>query len=648
MEVVLFRASQDGRAVPVSGGDPVDMTAPDPPDEDVLRRLLAAAVPLTASADIPEEVVQAVAVTPVPALFRSSPWLYEHRALLLAGERCTVGGHTLRYREDLGFLLEGAEEESPLGSPSSFDLLTQPWIPVVGLDGRATAKGLADVIAEAHTIRRIAAEAPTMTAALHRLLLAVFHRAYGPPNEKVWQDLWEAEKIPAGPLGRYLERYRDRFDLFHPEVPFMQCVELRSLTPATAAKLVPYRAVGNNVTLFDHTTSADTVVLTPQEAARWLVTLQAFDPGGMKTPYEKDKSSERAPCNWFGVVLVEGRNLKETILLNALVYLPDYEKPRMTTPDDRPVWEEPTGPSPRPDKRTVRGWTDLLTWPSRRVLLSTTGSGTSRVVDGVVITPGTRLDAQLPDEELMAAFRRPTDAKGRFKREAPMLPVRLNPLRGIWRHSIELLLTDVWQEGVNRQRPAALDQIAELAGNKYIPANAVYTLRVFGQHLDSKATVIETWLEEEVPAPVPLLRARDESLGALIGCAISLADEAGSGLRSFQAEYRREFRDQPVSDIDRGYWPRLSRPFGAFLVDLGRARAVGRSEESATRAWGRYVIETAMAAANRWVAGSPAEGRAMIVLGKHHAVFEARLRKAERVFQAQIKAYTAGSEQLDV
>ncbi|MGW0195901.1 type I-E CRISPR-associated protein Cse1/CasA [Nonomuraea sp. NPDC003201] len=648
VEVVLFRVSQDGRPVPVSGGGPVDLTAPDSPNEDALRLLLAASVQLTVSADIPEEVVRAIAATPVPSLFQRSPWLYKHRALLLAEDRCIVGGHALRYRDDLGFLLEDAEEESPLGRSSSFDLLTQPWIPVVGLDGRATAKGLVDVIAEAHMIRRISAEAPTMTAALYRLVLAVFHRAYGPPNERAWRDLWEAENIPADPLRKYLERHRDRFDLFHPEVPFMQCVDLRSLTPATAAKLVPYRAVGNNVTLFDHTTSGDTVVLTPHEAARWLVTLQAFDPGGMKTPYEKDKSSERAPCNWFGVVLVEGRNLKETILLNTLVYLPDYEKPRMTTPDDRPVWEEQTGPSPRPDKRTVRGWTDLLTWPSRRVLLSTSGSGNNRVVDGVVITPGTRLDAQLPDEELMAAFRRPTDAKGRFKRDAPMLPVRLNPLRGIWRHSVELLLTDVWEEGTNRQRPAALDQIAELAGSNYMPANAVYTLRVFGQHLDSKATVVETWLEEEVPAPVPLLRARDESLGALIGCAIALADEVGSALRSFQAEYRREFRHEPVSDIGHGYWPRLSRPFGALLIDLGRVRTAGRSEGPATRAWGRHVIEIAMAAANRWVAGSPAEGRTMIVLGKHYAVFESRMRKAERLFHAQIKAYAVGSEELDV
>ncbi|MFG1879406.1 type I-E CRISPR-associated protein Cse1/CasA [Sphaerisporangium sp. NPDC049003] len=647
VDVVLFRAAQDGRAIPIGGAEPVDLTAPDPPDHEMLTVLLDASVRLVASADLPADVVRAVASVSVPPRFQHSPWLYEHRALLFAEGECTLGGHVLRYHDQLGIHVEELALQPQEGGRTSFDLLTQPWIPVVRLDGEARVMGLKDVILDAHNIRRVAAEAPTMTASLHRLLLAVFHRAYGPPSEAAWGQLWAAERFPADPLRSYLDPHRHRFDLFHPRLPFMQCAELASLSRATAAKLVPYRAVGNNVTLFDHTTSADRVVLSPEEAARWLVTLHAFDPGGMKTPYEKDKSSERAPCNWFGVVLVEGRSLKESLLLNAPVYRPDYEKPAMTTPEDRPVWEEREGPSPRPDKRTARGWTDLLTWPSRRVLLSANGSGGSTMVDGVVITPGTRLDARLPDEEMMAAFRRPRDAKGRFKRDAPMLPVQLHPLRGIWRHSVELLLTDVWEEGRNRQRPTTLDQIAELAERRYIPSDAVYSLRVFGQRLDSKATVVETWLEEEVPAPVPLLRARDESLGALIGCAITLADEAGSALRALQSGYHREFRDVPVSDIDSGYWPRLSRPFGTFLVDLGNARMAGRSEAPATRSWGRQVTELATSAADRWVAGSPAEGRAMAALGKCYGLFQTRLRTAESRFQAQTNIYSAGTEDAD-
>lgn len=650
VDVVLLRVAPDGRTIAVGDDDVViDLTAPDPPPAHALQTLLDASVQLAAPGELPSAVVRAIAATPVPQLFRRCPWLHEHRVLLFAQDRCAVGGSVLRYHDQRGLHLEEAAPAPPLDEvgAASFDLLSRPWIPVVGLDGQARLMGLEDVIAAAHTIRRLGAETPTMTAALHRLLLAVFHRAYGPASEADWGRLWAAEQFPAGTLRTYLDRHRHRFDLFHPRLPFMQCAQLATLAPATAAKLVSYRAVGNNVTLFDHTTSADQVTLSAPEAARWLVALQAFDPGGMKTPYEKDKSSERAPCNWFGVVLVEGSTLKETLLLNALIYRPDGEKPAMTTPQDAPVWEQEAGPSPRPDKRTARGWTDLLTWPSRRVLLSAAGSGQDTLVDGVVITPGTRLDARLADEEMMAAFRKPRDAKGRFKRDAPLLGVRLHPLRGIWRHSVELLLTDLWEEGKNRQRPGTLDQIADLAERRYLPDDTVYTLRVFGQRLDAKASVVETWLEEEIPAPVALLRARDESLGAIIGCAITLADEAGSALRALRSGYHHEFRDNSAADIDGLYWPRLSQPFGTFLIEVGDARNAGRSEGPATRVWGRHVTELALAAAVRWVAGSPAEGRAMAALGKHHGLFRTRLTIAERSFHTQLAAYCNGAEDTD-
>lgn len=530
---------------------------------------------------------------------------------------------------------------------SSFDLITEPWIPVVGVDGSTSAVSLEQLVIDAHTIRRIAAEAPTMTAALHRLVIALVHRVYGPPKDALWGELWSGNQLPAEPLRTYLDRYRERFDLFHPTLPFMQCAALGGLTPATPGKLVPYRAVGNNVTLFDHTTSTDRLLLTPPEAARWLVTAHAFDPGGMKTPYAKDKSSERAPCNNFGVVVIEGRNLKETLLLNTLVYRPDDEKPYMTTRDDRPVWEDPNPPSPEPDKRVPRGWTDLLTWPSRRVLLLVDRTSGSTVVDGVVVTPGVRLDIVLPDEEKMSAFRRPKDTKGRPKLDAPILPIRLRPVRGIWRHSVELLLSDSKEEGRTRQRPRALDQISELAerpSNLYFPANTVYTLRVFGQQLDSKASVVETWLEEEVPAPLALLRASDENLAALVGDAITLADETGSAIRALQANYRRELRAEPVADLDVAYWPRLSRPFGSFLVRLGDARVESDSEGPVADDWAQRVRGIALSVVDRWVAGSLADAKAMLVLGKYHGQFLSRLARAKATFDEDIGSYLSRKE----
>ncbi|MCZ9339614.1 type I-E CRISPR-associated protein Cse1/CasA, partial [Streptomyces sp. TRM76130] len=70
-----------------------------------------------------------------------------------------------------------------------------------------------------------------------------------------------------------------------------------------------------------------------------------------------------------GCVLVEGASLHETLLLNMQLYQPEAELPPRTTAQDRPVWEASQPPNPEPDARAPLGWTDLLSWPSRRILL---------------------------------------------------------------------------------------------------------------------------------------------------------------------------------------------------------------------------------------------------------------------------------------
>jgi CRISPR system Cascade subunit CasA len=527
---------------------------------------------------------------------------------------------------------------------SRFDLITRPWIPVVDLHGQRYDVGLRQLVLDAQDIRRVTGDTPPMTAALHRLLIAFLHRVYGPSNEQEWARLWRSPQLPATPLRRYVADHKDRFDLFHPKLPFLQCPALASLPASTPAKLVPHRAVGNNVTLFDHTVAGDEIPLSPAEAARWLVTAHAFDPGGMKTPFEKDKSSERAPCNHFGVVLVEGENLKETLLLNTLRYRPDDEVPPMTTPVDHPAWEELVSPSPRPDKRTPRGWTDLLTWPSRRILLSPRQVGEELTVDGVMVTPGVRLDGHAVDEEKMAAFRQPLGPNGKPKRDAPLLAVRLHPLRGVWRHSVELLLTDVWEEGRSRLRPRTLEQLAELTEHGLLPESAIYTLRVFGQQLDKNASVVEAWMEEEVPAPVALLRATDQTLGALIGSAIAFADDAAAALRYMEREYLKDMRAEPTSTLDLAYWPRLHTPFATFLVSVANAKLATQPETPAVEAWAKHVATIAREAAERWAERAPSGVRDVFTIGKHHGRFLGRLTALVRTFNADAAKYITREE----
>ncbi|GAA3463385.1 type I-E CRISPR-associated protein Cse1/CasA [Saccharothrix longispora] len=520
---------------------------------------------------------------------------------------------------------------------TSFDLLTERWIPVIDRNGTPDKVGLRRLLLDSHMLRRISGSTSPMTAALYRLVLALFHRAYAVTTEVEWKDRWEAESLPAEPLEQYLAEFGDRFDLFDTRRPFLQCPALARIAPQTPAKLIPHRAVGNNVTLFDHTTASDITLLDPDEAACWLVTTQAFDPGGTKTPYEGVRSSKLAPCNRLGVVLVEGDTLLQTLLFNALFYDPELHKPRKTTPDDAPVWEATVPPPGIPDKRPARGWTDLLTWPSRRILLTHRRDGDATKVDGVVITPGVEFTGELVHDEKMAAFRQPTGTNGKPKEDVPLQPIRLAPLRGVWRHSVELLLADQPGEGRSRMRPPALDQIARLAERGRLPQDASYTLCVFGQLLNKEQSVVVDYLEDAVPAPVALLRAEEPVLATLVGTAIALADDAGAALRHLESDYREERRAKPVSGLDLAYWPRLPNAFAELLEGMATARRERRPETDALTAWAEHVADTACSAGNRWAHSASTDGRDLLVIAKHVEKFDNIVAKLVRTFQVKVR-----------
>lgn len=530
-----------------------------------------------------------------------------------------------------------------------FNLSTQSWLPVVDFTGRQHHVSLRELFTNAHELRRIAGDTPPMTAALHRFVLALAHRIYGPASDAAWAELWAGKELPGEQVEEYLSAQHSRFELFDAERPFFQCPGVRDVPPTSAAKLVPHRASGNNATLFDHTVHDKEVLLSPAEAARWLITLQAYDPGGTKTPYRKEKSSQAAPGNWFGMVLVEGANLKETLLLNLMRYHPEGELPRMTTVADRPVWEADP-PGPEPDERRPLGWTDLLTWPSRRVWLHPREVGDRIVVDRVVITPGTRLKAEAEDAEWMSAYQRFEKKKGKKsgkdgkKRSlSPWYPIRLQSPQGVWRHARQLLLAPSGSDELLHQRPLTLDHVGDMVANEYVPEDAVYTLRVFGQQLDKNYAVVHQVLEEAVAAPVALLRARVELAGPVIGHSVELADQVGAALTQMERDHRMAFHAEPSTTLDLAYWPQLAQPFDAFLLALPRQLAAAapgsRPDESATDRWAEAVQRIAEQAARSWAEGSPRQGRSLEAVGEYYGRFMGELRQALAAYQGHLAGY---------
>ncbi|QVQ51592.1 type I-E CRISPR-associated protein Cse1/CasA [Spiractinospora alimapuensis] len=535
-----------------------------------------------------------------------------------------------------------------------FSLLYDSWIPCVTKGGTTIHLGLVDVIRRADDLRWIQAEAPVVTAALHRLLIAFAHRALdGPKSEAQWRELWDAPSFPAAGdtftrIETYATRWAQRFWLSGTDHPFMQCPAIPDEKLGSPAQLILGKATGGNATLFDHTISSASVEIPADQAARWLVTVQAFDTGGLKTPYTKDKTSRRGPCNQFGVAVLQGKDLKETLLLNLVDYAPGARLPGGTREDDRPIWEQsPPTPEPENPGRAPLGWTELLTWPARRIRLLVTERDGKPMVRKAAILPGTRHRGDLRADEKMGAFRSTPTKTSRNDDQRPdrWQPVQVEELRGIWPHAVEFLLSGT----ATRQRPATIDEAAERLTDDH---ERTFTLRVFGQQLDSNGGAVEAWFEETLPAPVSLLRVRGpaRSLEVLLGAAVKLANNAGKELRDLETRYTRGLSaDAPSPLLGIWYWPALPAPFRRLLHELGRLVPAEdtHSEELPPEVrplflkWGETVRSSALTAGERWVWNNPSgSGRQIMALADTENTFRSRMSSLLEKYEKEIEDYS--------
>ena len=70
----------------------------------------------------------------------------------------------------------------------SFNLVDKPWIPCIKNDGTQVTLNLQQVMSQAHKIRALTGDTPLITAALHRFLLTILHRVFGPDSEDEWAE----------------------------------------------------------------------------------------------------------------------------------------------------------------------------------------------------------------------------------------------------------------------------------------------------------------------------------------------------------------------------------------------------------------------------------------------------------------------------
>lgn len=262
-----------------------------------------------------------------------------------------------------------------------FNLLTEPWVRVRLPDNTVQEVSLTDALVHAQEYMDLAGEMPTQDAAMLRLLLAVLFTVFSRVNEvgepepledeetalERWGALWELKHFPEQPIRDYLEQWKDRFWLFHPERPFWQVPEAKIGSPFKGGKLngEVFESENKN-NMFASYAGVEKNALTYAQAARWLVFLNNYDDAAAKKKAKDRPSMSPGWLGQLGLVYVKGVNLFETLMRN-LMFLNDraelWEK-------GRPNWELE---EPRSEERTEivcpGNYAELLTMQCRRIWL---------------------------------------------------------------------------------------------------------------------------------------------------------------------------------------------------------------------------------------------------------------------------------------
>jgi CRISPR system Cascade subunit CasA len=446
-----------------------------------------------------------------------------------------------------------------------FNLIDRPWIPCVRKDGTPETLSLRETFAQAHKLRALSGDNPLETAALHRLMLALLHRVFGPHDEDAWMDLRSEMSFDTATLEDYWDCYHSRLGLFDPDHPFYQTEDDR-VKHKPPNSLILDLAFGNKGTLFDHHTDDQAASLSPAKAARALVTLQTFGLAGL-SGIRGDTFTD-GPWTRGVVFLIQGDNLHETLVLNALSY-PTRDDIFLHHEADRPAWEmdDPFAP----DRTRPLGYLDYLTWQNRRIMLFPEETEDGVRVTEMTMGPGLRLDRDVLDP--MHHYRI-DDSRG-------YLVMRFNEERALWRDSAAIFKLHSHED----RPPRTFGWLAELIDDGYLDPEG--TRRYLALGMANSRARVDFYRGERLPLPMAYLTPEGERFTEHLQTAMETAELARRqlwGAARTLATYvlvpqadaeeahqpSREDMDKLTAQwaVERDYWVQLEIPFYDLVEGL--------------------------------------------------------------------------------
>ncbi|EKR75188.1 CRISPR-associated protein CasA/Cse1, type I-E [Leptospira noguchii str. 2006001870] len=199
----------------------------------------------------------------------------------------------------------------------SFNLLTEPWIPVVHKTSKKQLLNLNDFLRTAHKLERFDFPLPGLETAVIRFLVALVHIVGAPETLKEWEEKLSKGKFEESFIKELNEKYFDKLDLFSKKDPFMQerISDEKFIKPIS--KLIDEFPSGNNSIHFSpleqKTSRAQEMQISATSAAALLLYANMTPRSGLggflsgvinaKTPY---------------FILLKGKNLFESVYLNVI------------------------------------------------------------------------------------------------------------------------------------------------------------------------------------------------------------------------------------------------------------------------------------------------------------------------------------------
>ena len=447
-----------------------------------------------------------------------------------------------------------------MNDENSYNLIDEPWIPVLMRDGTNRSVSLGEVFADADgTIADLALN-PYERVAVFRLLLCIAQAALGPERLKDEAD-WLAVKDVVGPISSdYLKKWHDRFFLYGPHA-FLQpdCVAPAKADGTTPCdKLVFQLASGNNSTLYDHEAIGGDRTLPDTRLALGLLVYQNFSSGGLSGQCIWDggateKSIQGAPGRERSMLfsIVQGCSLLDTLWLNLITDA--WVRRSLQSAWGHPFWE-----FDKLSRKEVRG--NETTYLGHLAPLSR----------AIKLTPGNPhcILGEALSYPQIPAWREPMASvkiqKGAKKDEFQETYVTSNPSKMPWR---ELACILAVRETDGRKSALALRHLETMS-------NMEFSLWTGGLYSE-KAKEIDT-VEWQVRLSIDLL---EESAMRRYEKAIAWADRQRTGLYFATAEYAQKIKS--ASDerkigkgliepycipAERAYWDILAQAENQKLV----------------------------------------------------------------------------------